>query len=84
MIRDLGKGQRVLGQACEELRQRAKERERGEERVRVGSGPGCEEWSGHEIKQGPRKIGRSVVGYVYREDVMERRRKGGDRVARDR
>jgi len=113
MIRELGIGQRVLGEACEELRlaataranerdregkrerQREREKERDRERERqiqeekimervtfesLGSGSeGC----ACEVKKGPRKIGRTVVGYVYKEDKgVDRRKSVGPGVLR--
>jgi hypothetical protein len=70
MIRELGSGQQRLGEACEELRKAVRDRDERSERMSlrsvgsansVGSAGQCS----HDVKRGPRKIGRAVVGYVY-------------------
>jgi hypothetical protein len=74
MIRELGTGQQKLGEACEGLRTAVREREEKSERVSLRSigggsvGSGSVEnvgTCGHDVKRGPRKIGRAVVGYIY-------------------
>jgi hypothetical protein len=69
MVRELGTGQQKLGEACEELRKAVRERDDKSERMSlrsiasgsVQSTSTCD----HNVKRGPKKIGRKVVGYIY-------------------
>lgn len=71
MIRELGAGQMRLGEACDELRRAVKDRDEKAERMSlrsvesVGSSSNSMSACTHDVKRGPRKIGRTVVGYVY-------------------
>jgi hypothetical protein len=74
MIRELGSGQQRLGEACEELRKAVRERDERSERISLRSAENANSIGSaglgqctHDVKRGPRKIGRTVVGYVYAE-----------------
>lgn len=72
-IQQLTLGQQKLVEACEELRKIVKDKEE----VWRGGGVGGLSWAsnastascGHEVHRPPRKVGRKVVGYVYKEET---------------